>query len=114
MIPLYPIKFEPILKERIWGGEKLIKTFKKESDKINIGDEIDQEDEITIIHKKNHNKLKKTKNIWDTKKMIDTILYSPDKDKIALFVIVKKPTYRKLIASDKYEYYYDGYCAWVR
>ena len=35
---LYPIKFEPILKERIWGGEKLIKTFKKESDKINIGD----------------------------------------------------------------------------
>ncbi len=35
---LYPIKFEPILKERIWGGEKLIKTFKKESTKTNIGE----------------------------------------------------------------------------
>ena len=35
---LYPIKFEHILKERIWGGEKLIKTFKKESTKTNIGE----------------------------------------------------------------------------
>jgi mannose-6-phosphate isomerase len=34
----YPIKFEPILKERIWGGEKLITTFNKESDKANIGE----------------------------------------------------------------------------
>lgn len=34
----YPIKFEPILKERIWGGEKLIKTFKKNSEKTNIGE----------------------------------------------------------------------------
>ena len=34
----YPIKFEPILKERIWGGEKLINTFKKKSDKLNIGE----------------------------------------------------------------------------
>jgi len=52
MIPLYPIKFEPILKERIWGGEKLIKTFKKESDKINIGEswEIsDVEGSISVV-----------------------------------------------------------------
>lgn len=35
---LYPIKFDPILKERIWGGEKLIKTFKKKSIKNNIGE----------------------------------------------------------------------------
>ncbi|MDV7188034.1 type I phosphomannose isomerase catalytic subunit [Lutibacter sp. TH_r2] len=34
----YPIKFEPILKERIWGGEKLITTFKKQSNKNNIGE----------------------------------------------------------------------------
>ncbi len=34
----YPIKFSPILKERIWGGTKLTNTFKKESDKINIGE----------------------------------------------------------------------------
>jgi len=35
---LYPIKFDPILKEKIWGGEKLIQTFKKKSTKNNIGE----------------------------------------------------------------------------
>jgi len=49
---LYPIKFEPILKERIWGGEKLINTFKKESIKTNIGEswEIsDVEGDISVV-----------------------------------------------------------------
>ncbi len=35
---LYPIKFNPILKEKIWGGEKLTQTFKKKSTKNNIGE----------------------------------------------------------------------------
>lgn len=34
----YPIKFIPILKERIWGGEKLIKNFRKKSNQTNIGE----------------------------------------------------------------------------
>ncbi len=34
----YPIKFEPILKEKIWGGEKLAKLLNKKSDKKNIGE----------------------------------------------------------------------------
>ena len=34
----YPIKFSPILKEKIWGGEKLIKLLNKQSDKKNIGE----------------------------------------------------------------------------
>lgn len=34
----YPIKFEPILKEKIWGGEKLAKLLNKKSDKTNIGE----------------------------------------------------------------------------
>ncbi len=34
----YPIKFEPILKERIWGGEKLTKHYNKNSSKKNIGE----------------------------------------------------------------------------
>lgn len=34
----YPIKFVPILKERIWGGEKLMNTFQKKSTKSNIGE----------------------------------------------------------------------------
>ena len=33
-----PITFYPILKERIWGGEKLTTVFKKESNKTNIGE----------------------------------------------------------------------------
>ncbi|NNC69522.1 MAG: class I mannose-6-phosphate isomerase, partial [Flavobacteriaceae bacterium] len=34
----YPLKFEPILKERIWGGEKLITILNKNSNKKNIGE----------------------------------------------------------------------------
>lgn len=34
----HPITFHPILKERIWGGDKLTTIFKKESDKSNIGE----------------------------------------------------------------------------
>jgi len=34
----YPLKFEPILKERIWGGNKLSTVLNKTSDKVNIGE----------------------------------------------------------------------------
>jgi len=34
----YPIKFKPILKETIWGGEKLVKLLNKSSEKKNIGE----------------------------------------------------------------------------
>ncbi len=34
---VYPIKFHPILKERIWGGNKLASLLGKESNKNNIG-----------------------------------------------------------------------------
>lgn len=33
-----PLKFKPILKEKIWGGEKLNKLLKKSSKKANIGE----------------------------------------------------------------------------
>lgn len=32
------LKFEPILKEKIWGGEKLMKQFNKKSDRKDIGE----------------------------------------------------------------------------
>ena len=35
---LYPIKFHPILKEKIWGGEKLKTILKKKSELLNIGE----------------------------------------------------------------------------
>ena len=34
----YPIKFHPILKEKIWGGEKLVTLLHKKSNKKNIGE----------------------------------------------------------------------------
>ena len=35
---LYPIKFQPILNDKIWGGQKLNKILNKESDLPNIGE----------------------------------------------------------------------------
>ncbi|MEP2171177.1 type I phosphomannose isomerase catalytic subunit [Polaribacter sp.] len=34
----YPIKFDPILKEKIWGGQKLKSLLNKESDLTNVGE----------------------------------------------------------------------------
>ncbi len=48
----YPIKFDSILKEKIWGGEKLTKMLKKNTDKKNIGEswEIsDHEGDISVV-----------------------------------------------------------------
>lgn len=35
---LYPIKFKPILQQKIWGGDRLITEFKKKSNLSNIGE----------------------------------------------------------------------------
>ncbi|TRO67542.1 mannose-6-phosphate isomerase [Christiangramia sabulilitoris] len=35
---MYPIKFKPILQEKIWGGNKLREILSKETDKTNIGE----------------------------------------------------------------------------
>ena len=48
----YPIKFEPILKEKIWGGNKLKTMLHKNSDKKKLGEswEIsDHHDDISIV-----------------------------------------------------------------
>lgn len=37
-IVLYPLKFNPILKEKIWGGNKLHKILKKQSEANNLGE----------------------------------------------------------------------------
>ncbi|AOW19924.1 type I phosphomannose isomerase catalytic subunit [Urechidicola croceus] len=34
----YPIKFEPILKDKIWGGEKLVQILNKKSERNDIGE----------------------------------------------------------------------------
>ena len=34
----YPLRFHPILQQKLWGGDKLVKLFNKKSDKNNIGE----------------------------------------------------------------------------
>jgi len=50
---LYPLKFEPILKEKIWGGRKLISYLNKVSDNQQIGEswEVSDVEEDTSIVK---------------------------------------------------------------
>lgn len=38
MTELYPLKFSPILKDKIWGGSKLQKLFDKNADSDNLGE----------------------------------------------------------------------------
>ncbi|MEY8848921.1 type I phosphomannose isomerase catalytic subunit [Psychroserpens sp. XS_ASV72] len=48
----YPIKFKPILKEKIWGGNKLMTTLNKSSDLNNIGESwevSDVEGDISVV-----------------------------------------------------------------
>ncbi len=48
----YPITFEPILKERIWGGEKLTTIFKKGPKKTEIGESwelSDVEGDVSVV-----------------------------------------------------------------
>ncbi|WP_372747013.1 type I phosphomannose isomerase catalytic subunit, partial [Lutibacter sp.] len=48
----YPIKFNPILKDKIWGGNKLVEALNKKSNLKNIGEswEIsDVEGDISIV-----------------------------------------------------------------
>lgn len=50
----YPLKFTPILKERIWGGDKLVTIFNKESDKENIGESWEISDvkgDVSVVSK---------------------------------------------------------------
>lgn len=52
MITWYPIKFEPILKEKIWGGSKLEKKLNKKTSTNNIGEswEVSSvKDDISIV-----------------------------------------------------------------
>ena len=48
----YPLSFEPILKERIWGGEKLTTIFKKDVYKTHIGESwelSDVEGDVSVV-----------------------------------------------------------------
>ncbi|HAL82768.1 MAG TPA: hypothetical protein DCO83_11460 [Mucilaginibacter sp.] len=46
----------------------------------------------------------------DTQIIIDTILYSPDFNKVAIFVLTKNSTSKKLAPDVNSDWYYDGSC----
>lgn len=58
-----------------------------------------------------HSKSFYSKVYFDSTKLyIDTILYSPDQNKIAIFLVTKNPVTRQLYPNTKYRYYYDASC----
>ena len=73
-------------------------------------------DSITILKQLNvlllkHEDFFHNKAYFDsTQLIIDSILYSPDFNKLAVFVITKNPTYRQLMPDKDYEWYYDATC----
>ncbi len=60
---------------------------------------------------KNHQQSFYDKNYFDsTRLIIDTILFSPSFNRLAVLVITKNPTYRQSMPDNRYKWYYDGYC----
>lgn len=60
---------------------------------------------------KNHKESFYSKVFYDSTQLsIDTILYSPNFSKVAVFVIAKNPTSRQEIPDERYDWHYDGYC----
>lgn len=45
-----------------------------------------------------------------TELRVDSITYSSDYEKLAMFIITKNPTYRQLVPNKKYKWYYDATC----
>lgn len=45
-----------------------------------------------------------------TQLIIDSIIYSPNFNKLAVFVITKNPTSRQLVPDTNYDWYYDATC----
>lgn len=45
-----------------------------------------------------------------TQLIIDSIIYSPDFNKLAVFVITKNPVNRQLVQNKNYDWYYDATC----
>jgi hypothetical protein len=60
---------------------------------------------------RNHQNSFYKKEYFDsTQLIIDTIMYSPDFNKVAVFVITKNPTFRQLTPNKDFSSYYDAYC----
>ncbi|WP_456439120.1 type I phosphomannose isomerase catalytic subunit [Psychroserpens sp.] len=67
---LYPIKFKPILKDKIWGGEKLSKLLSKDTTLTNVGEswEISDVEGDTSVITNGHLKGQSLKELLETYK----------------------------------------------
>ncbi|RKR09648.1 hypothetical protein C8C83_1291 [Flavobacterium sp. 90] len=92
------------------------KTPKEFLNHTKIKEENYSKDSVRIVLKmegyiKEHKESFYSKEYFDSTKItIDTILYSPDFKKLAIFVIVENPTNRQLVPNKEHKWYYDGYC----
>lgn len=67
---LYPVKFSPILQEKIWGGNKLVRLFNKRSNKVKIGESWELsgvKDNISIVSNGEYTGLSLTKLVENYK-----------------------------------------------
>jgi len=63
------------------------------------------------VKMKNHQASFKNPEYFDsTVLMVDTILYDPSLNKIAVFVVAKNPTYRNTHSDSKLPFYYNANC----
>ena len=87
---LYPLKFNPILKDKIWGGQKLKNLLNKESNLPNIGEswEISDVEGDTSVVSNGTLKGQSLKNLLKTYKsdLIGTQNYRIFKDKFPLLI----------------------------
>lgn len=73
-------------------------------------DSISVRDQLQKFLNNHQNSFLNKQYFVSTELIIDTIIYSSDFNKLAVFVITKNPTYRQLMPNKKYTWYYDGYC----
>src|SRR5258708_7911653 len=71
---------------------------------------IDLTDSIKSFIKSNGGPYYPTENDSLTQIFIDTILYSPKKDKFAVFVITKNSNDKLLLKGNNFEFHFNGHC----
>ena len=81
-----------------------------------INKEVYKKDSVQIVKQlevflKGHKNFFFSKEYYDsTQLLIDSIIYSPELNKLAIFVITKNPIYRQLVPAKEYKWYYNANC----
>lgn len=97
------------IKQKIYTPKEFLNhTVIKQESYIKDSVQIIRQLQVSLI---NHEDFFNNKAYFDsTQLIIDTILYSPDFNRLAVFVMVKNPTYRQLVPDRNYDWYYEATC----